>query len=457
MNTASWPPREVHHATVAVAIVATTVASAGIAVAPIPTLALLGAAAFLGLSWRAPALALALWTIGFLTPYSTAGGALQRVGVVVLFPAVARAAWLHRHALAERIALLRVPAALLAALLAWLTATAFWSVDPAATLSELWKWYLCATIVAYQAVLLWTRRDLLIAVGGWAVGAGLAALSAVNQLDSAGDSDAVLVSTAGRLSGAAGDPNILAAGVVAGAVLTVGLVAAAARTPWRFLLVPVAMLQLFVALGTGSRGGLASLVVAVVAIAVVFRRHVTMVLLSCVGLAVALATYLVAYPRTLERLTAFSGGGSGRNELWKVATAVYADHPLVGVGLGAFKSIERSYLMDVGYLQNARGVVEQLAVHNAYLEMLAESGTVGFLLWIAFVGTCVTMAWRADWLGDRHQTLGRIIAVAAGTMLVSAAFISMAREYRLWFLLGLGPIAFAIMSSRPSHTPPPRA
>ncbi len=60
-----------------------------------------------------------------------------------------------------------------------------------------------------------------------------------------------------------------------------------------------------------------------------------------------------------------SGGDlNGRTQLWEIGIASFKEHPILGVGSGAYKSI------------NSR---KQVA-HNTYLSVLVETGLVGFLL-----------------------------------------------------------------------------
>jgi O-antigen ligase len=85
-----------------------------------------------------------------------------------------------------------------------------------------------------------------------------------------------------------------------------------------------------------------------------------------------------------------------RYALWHTATAIWADHPIVGVGLKDFAeyrdtyaSVELSAGSDVGVKGSGVSREPLLSAHNQYLMVLSEQGTVGIL---AFGGLLLTLA-----------------------------------------------------------------
>jgi O-antigen ligase len=103
-----------------------------------------------------------------------------------------------------------------------------------------------------------------------------------------------------------------------------------------------------------------------------------------------------------QRITSITSSGSApdqsvrdRYALWDAALRIWADHPVVGVGLKDFAHYRDSYASvglsagsDVG--DPASGVTREplLSAHNQYLMVLSEQGTVGFL---AFGGLLATL------------------------------------------------------------------
>jgi hypothetical protein len=82
-----------------------------------------------------------------------------------------------------------------------------------------------------------------------------------------------------------------------------------------------------------------------------------------------------------------AASGSGRYTLWQVAWKDFASHPLLGVGTHNY---EATYYQlrekDVGELQQP---------HTLPLEVLAERGVVGGVLFLGFLATCLgTGLWK---------------------------------------------------------------
>jgi hypothetical protein len=102
-----------------------------------------------------------------------------------------------------------------------------------------------------------------------------------------------------------------------------------------------------------------------------------------------------------RRITSIGSSGSepdqsvqDRYALWHAATAIWADHPVIGVGLKDFAGYRDSYASvalsagsDVG--DPASGVSREplLSAHNQYLMVLSEQGTVGILAFGGLLGT----------------------------------------------------------------------
>lgn len=62
-----------------------------------------------------------------------------------------------------------------------------------------------------------------------------------------------------------------------------------------------------------------------------------------------------------------------RMDMWEAAIAMFVDHPVLGIGWGAFKHVYPVY----NELIQEAGIVIFHA-HNMYLNILAETGLAGF-------------------------------------------------------------------------------
>lgn len=75
-----------------------------------------------------------------------------------------------------------------------------------------------------------------------------------------------------------------------------------------------------------------------------------------------------------KRISDFShDNGSGRFPLWEAAFKYYLSNPYIGIGAFNFSNYYEFQFN------------EKLYVHNTFLEILSESGTIGFLLYSAFL------------------------------------------------------------------------
>lgn len=119
---------------------------------------------------------------------------------------------------------------------------------------------------------------------------------------------------------------------------------------------------------TNSRGSLLALVVIAGTWLWLKRGLVTAIALGVPGL-----LGLMLLPSRLQDLDAGESSAAGRVDAWYEGFQMFFSHPLFGVGAGNFT--EYNYL----------------TAHNSFVLVLAETGFVGFTLWLAFVVYCFRM------------------------------------------------------------------
>lgn len=85
------------------------------------------------------------------------------------------------------------------------------------------------------------------------------------------------------------------------------------------------------------------------------------------------------------------GSARQRLELWRVARRIFIEHPIVGVGLGAYQDAHYVYAMRPEFNPIALGHRD---AHSTYYRLLAESGLVGFVLFFGMIGVTVYDAER---------------------------------------------------------------
>lgn len=191
------------------------------------------------------------------------------------------------------------------------------------------------------------------------------------------------------------------------------------------------------ALSSWSRGGLLS--ISVVALLLVWhsrRKWLAIpLLLMVVGLAVVgLSDEWVARMQTMAA-PELEASAATRLELWRLGWDYALQHPWFGGGFG-------------GWIYLTLPVGASRAWHSAYIEIVAEHGFPGLVLWGSLVlGSAVSLSvliarnrrWQLPGLTDRAAMLRASLAA----YLVGAAFLSIAYWELLYLLL-----ACAILISR---------
>lgn len=308
--------------------------------------------------------------------------------------------------------------------------------------------------IAYTAVR--TRRDLTVVLAALVFGAVLAAAFGVLQPPE-------VVEEGSRATGTVGDPNELAAFLLAGLAVAAGF--ALGRThslPVRLgaaAAVPLCAAGIFLSL---SRGGLVALGVMFVAgtfLAGRWRLAVTGILLAIVIGGAFYFTQLAPLP-SRERITT-AQGGSGRSDLWTIGLRMVKADPLTGVGVGNFQAESPNFTLQPGTIVRADLIFSSApkVTHNTYLEIAAELGLPGLLLILAVIGSSLGCALKAArvWEARRDASmdaLARGVLLGLVGMLAADFFISDMYTKLLWVMLALGPTMLALARSEQRATRP---
>jgi O-antigen ligase len=407
-------------------------------------LAFVAACAFLPLVALSLPLALAAWIPIAWNEYSHVAGRAPAAGLLLLL-----VAWIGtrrvRGAAVATAPSVRVARVALVLLLVWVTLSISWAADRADAWAEVLQWYLAAAGCLLVATVATTPARVRLVVVAFLVGALASIVVGLTGDGLSTTANALDLATRQRFSGGAGDPNYLAAGLIAAIALAAGLLPSARDALAKLGLVAT-MIGLAAALAaTESRGGLVAALVATVVALVLAREHRAQTAALGVLAVAGMTMFLLLSPATWHRMTTFDAGGAGRSDLWRVATRMASDHPLVGVGARGFAHESKNYVLRPGTLTAVDKIVDRPAVpHSIYLQQLAETGVVGLLALLAALGACLAAAlsaarrFRAS--GDRAMAaLAVATAVAIVGMLTAGIFISNATDKRLWIVLALGP------------------
>jgi O-antigen ligase len=421
-------------------------------------LVLLLAACYLPLAVTDIGVALAVWValpflqgLSYLNLAGKAAGAVVAVGWIGLLEQ-------RRIPLARTLAANRVACAALAMLSLWVTLSVAWASSPSAAVSDLWHWYAVALIFIIVASTATSPRLARLVAVAFVVGSVLSvAYGLAGGVSGAEAADPATYS--GRLGGAIGDPNFLAAGVVPALVLTAALLASLPEVPRRlrpFAVGAAGLAALLLAVGlikSESRGGLVAFAVAVILSLFAFPRQRKWVVSGLLILVAVFGVTLALNPSALQRFQTV-GNGSGRTDEWTVALRMFRAHPVTGVGDANYVVVARDYTRRPGTLTEAQYLVSQPEVaHNTYLQLLSETGIVGLALLVITAAGCLRAGWVAAakfrLAGDPAlETLSRGMVIAGVAMLTASGFISAQVDQRLWTLLALGPALLTIAAAQ---------
>lgn len=143
------------------------------------------------------------------------------------------------------------------------------------------------------------------------------------------------------------------------------------------------------------------------------------------------------------------GSAAQRFEIDKTAWRIFADHPLIGVGIGCYRQANDRYSPELG----------KLDAHNTYMELAAELGLPGLLLWLGLVGSVLLQVkrYRRSFAADAAPIRIVWIERAVVGFLVAGFFGSYSGITMFYLILGtLWAVAKALPAPTASPAPFPQ-
>jgi O-Antigen ligase len=342
--------------------------------------------------------------------------------------------------------------------LAVVVASSIWATDGGAAAHQ-------ATNLAKDLLIVYVIAEVFDATDGqrlatWALIAGASVLAALSVLQAVthtygesylglaqADLRQIVGTTNGyRSAGPLGDPNFY--GLMLAAVVPLAAMRLwDERRPVLRAAAALSIVLLVAGVGlTYSRGALIALVVGTAGLVLAMRLPVRTLLMGGV---VLLALVALAPSHYLERLTSIGQADhsfQGRVGSQDVALAMFADHPLFGVGADNYGT---TY---VPYAQQLHAVDAASTAHDLYLATLAETGLIGL---VAFGGAMFAV-FRTGWqrrtaalrTADRSAAgLATGSSLALATYLTGCLFLPLAYPRYLWIFAGLA-LSSALPSAR---------
>jgi putative inorganic carbon (HCO3(-)) transporter len=136
---------------------------------------------------------------------------------------------------------------------------------------------------------------------------------------------------------------------------------------------------------TQSRAGFLGLALFAVMLLLRTRPQLRLIALLVV---VAGAVAFFAPPAVWERIGAMrqmsDASAHDRYTIWKVAVAIISDHPVFGIGAGAYPDAHFDYSLLRAEWANVQG---KWSTHSTWLSVLAETGIPGLALYLGMLGS----------------------------------------------------------------------
>jgi O-antigen ligase len=189
-----------------------------------------------------------------------------------------------------------------------------------------------------------------------------------------------------------------------------------------WILAPLCMLL------TGTRGGFVAALVAAAIVPLTIPRSIKSYASAGAIAVVAVAAIVIVVPReNWERMGTISSevteGGrlSGRTDIWSAGLSLYPEHPILGIGAGAYAVTVQPLL------RSGKAMVS----HNTALGLLVEEGIVGLCIFAALLAAS---AWTIAHFPPPYRVLW---GVTMATWFVGAMDGNFEHVKITWVLIGL--------------------
>jgi putative inorganic carbon (HCO3(-)) transporter len=250
-----------------------------------------------------------------------------------------------------------------------------------------------------------------------------------------------------RIVGPVGDPNFFAQIMLVLVPLALDRLLHEKHIVLRSIAAVALVTSLLTLVFTFSRGAFVGLLAVFVAMLICYRPRPVTILLALLLLIPLMNRVPKAYVQRLETIANVLPWSNeiprelalrGRLSELKVGWLMFQDHPFAGVGLNNYPVYYLEYAKPIGLDPR----LEARSAHNLYLEVAAETGLAGLLIFGAILAFTFRGLLRAP---SRFRQMGlddpaditRALTIGLVGYLVAATFLHAAYPRYMWLLLGI--------------------
>ncbi len=270
--------------------------------------------------------------------------------------------------------------------------------------------------------------------------------------------DSVVEGSSTRLGGPINAPNMWGQTVVAVMALAAFRLFHEPKKIVKLLIVGLLGFMMLETLNTYSRGAYLALGIVALLIMFVFEKRINrLAALTAVGLfLLSIPFWPSTYAERLGSLSILSSGNDyavyqdsslrGRSSEMLTGIEMFKTNPVIGVGAGNYKNNYQSYSQQLGIELRS----EERDAHSLYLQILAETGILGFIAFAGAIGSLFIALGKARQLADAdlrlHNWLPWLNAMQVSLIayLVAATFLHGAYIRYFWILVALTVSAIQI-------------
>jgi len=325
----------------------------------------------------------------------------------------------------------------------WAGASSLWSIDPDATRTVFLTYVQLLVLVWLISEIAWSPDRQRALLRAYVLGASVAALVTIhNYLSGVTIAGFHVGVNAVRFTALNQDVNELGLTLALGLPMAwyVSLSQPYRRSAWLWRLYVV--LGITAILLTASRG---SVLAGLVGLSIIpwtlerLRLRTKAALYALAAGSLVLASNVVPQA-ALERIASTgadikAGYFGGRSTIWRAGVEVAREHPLVGVGSGAFEAAVEPTLHG------------PWAAHNVFLSILVEDGLVGLFLFVAMIMATLAPLPHLP-REQRRFSIVLLLALTVGSM-----SLSWGNRKQFWFVLGVLAVQVAEPTARRTLSP----